>query len=50
MFYTAETGWVSVSFQAPKDAWSRLDLTFCAGGIDPSYIGNGTHYSDVYYY
>ena len=50
MFYTAETGWVSVSFQAPKDTWSRLDLTFCAGGIDPSYIGNGTHYSDVYYY
>ena len=50
MFYTAETGWVSVSFQAPKDEWSRLDLTFCAGGIDPSYIGNGTHYSDVYYY
>ena len=50
MFYTAETGWVTVSFQAPKDEWSRLDLTFCAGGIDPAYIGNGTHYSDVYYY
>ena len=50
MFYTAETGWVTVSFQAPKDSWSRLDLTFCAGGIDPAYIGNGTNYSDVYYY
>ncbi len=50
MFYTAETGWVTVSFQVPKDAWNRLDLTFCAGGIDPSYIGNGTNYSDVYYY
>ncbi|MBE6726188.1 MAG: transglutaminase domain-containing protein [Ruminococcaceae bacterium] len=50
MFYTAETGWVTVTFQVPKDAWNRLDLTFCAGGIDPSYIGNGTNYSDVYYY
>lgn len=50
MFYTAETGWVTVSFQAPKDTWSRLDLTFCAGGVDPAYIGNGTNYSDVYYY
>ncbi len=50
MFYTAETGWVTATFQVPKDAWNRLDLTFCAGGIDPSYIGNGTNYSDVYYY
>lgn len=50
MFYTAETGWVTVSFQVSKDTWNRLDLTFCAGGIDPSYIGNGTNYSDVYYY
>ncbi len=50
MFYTAETGWVTATFQVPKDAWNRMDLTFCAGGIDPSYIGNGTNYSDVYYY
>ena len=50
LFYTTETGWVTVSFQAPKDAWSRLDLTFSAGGADPSFIGNGTNYSDVYYY
>ena len=50
MFYTEETGWITVSFKAPKDTWSRLDLTFSASGADPEFIGDGVNYSDVMYY
>ena len=52
MFYTEETGWVTVNFQIAKGVWNRLDLTFSAGGGDgyAQFIGNGTNYTDVYYY
>ena len=49
MFYTPETGWVTVSFQA-NPGWNRLDLTFSANGADDSFIGNGGNYSDLYFY
>ena len=50
MFYTEETGWVVVTFAVnPKD-WTRIDLTFSANGADSSFIGDGSNYSDVYYY
>ena len=50
MFYTEETGWVSVEFKISEKNWNRLDLTFSANGSDSSYIGNGSNYADVYQY
>ena len=50
MFYTEETGWVTVSYEARGNTWTRLDLTFAAGGADAEFIGDGSNYSDVYFY
>ena len=50
MFYTEESGWVTVSFEARADDWTRMDLTFSANGAEDSFIGDGSNYSDVYYY
>ena len=50
MFYTEQTGWVTVKFEAKGDDWTRMDLTFSAGGAGADFIGNGTNYTDVYYY
>lgn len=49
MFYTEETGWVTVSFEV-EEGWNRLDLTFSANGTDRDFIGDGSNYSDTYYY
>ena len=50
MFYTAETGWVTVGYEVKEGSWNRLDLTFSAGGADIAYIGNGEAYADLYCY
>ena len=50
MFYTQETGWITVDYQVSADNWNRLDTTFSANGTDSTYIGDGSNYSDVYYY
>ena len=50
MFYTEDTGWVSVEFKINENNWNRLDLTFSANGSDSTFIGNGTNYSEVYQY
>jgi len=50
MFYTDETGWVLVGFEAGADTWNRIDLTFAAGGADAQFIGDGSNYSDLYFY
>ena len=50
MFYTEETGWVTVDYEVDEDSWNRLDLTFAANGADSDFIGDGSHYSDVYIY
>ena len=50
MFYTTETGWVTVGFEAGGDRWNRIDLTFSAGGADGQFIGDGSNYTDLYYY
>ena len=50
VFYTKETGWVTVGYQVSKDKWYRLDITFSAGGKDISEIINPKNYSDVYCY
>ena len=50
MFYTTETGWVTVGFEVDEKNWTRMDLTFSANGADSEFIGDGSHYSDVYVY
>lgn len=50
MFYTAETGWVTVGFEARGGDWSRMDTTFAAGGASAEFVGDGTNYSDLYCY
>ena len=50
MFYTPQSGWVTVSFEVRGENWTRMDLTFSANGADATFIGDGSNYSDVYYY
>ena len=50
MFYTEQTGWITVDYQVSEYEWNRLDLTFAANGADGSFIGDGSNYSDVYFY
>jgi len=48
MFYTDETGWVTVEFSVEPGEWNRLDLTFSANGSNSKFIGDGSNYADVY--
>lgn len=50
MFYTEETGWITVEYQVQGGQWNRIDCTFAANGADPETIGDGTSYTDVYVY
>lgn len=50
MFYTRETGWVTVSYEVKADSWNRLDLTFSANGADSTFIGDGGNYIEEHYY
>ena len=50
MFYTEESGWVTVGFEVSGEDWTRIDLTFSAGGAPDEFVGNGSHYTDVYSY
>ncbi len=50
MFYTQENGWTTVEFSVTPGDWSRVDLTFSANGADGKFIGDGSNYTDVYYY
>ena len=50
MFYTEETGWVTAKYEVKGGDWNRLDLTFSSNGTDLNFIGDGSNYSDVYYY
>ena len=47
MFYTPETGWVTVKYEVKGKNWNRLDLTFAANGADGNFIGDGSNYKDV---
>ncbi|MBR2577852.1 MAG: transglutaminase domain-containing protein, partial [Erysipelotrichaceae bacterium] len=47
MFYTEETGWITVKFEVNANDWTRLDLTFSANGEDADFIGNGENYTDM---
>ena len=50
MFYTKEKGWITVSFEVGDDTWNRIDLTCSAGGASDEFIGDGSHYTAVYYF
>lgn len=50
MFYTQESGWVAVRYEVESNSWNRLDPTFAANGSDAEFIGDGTNYTDVYFY
>ena len=50
MFYTEETGWVTVGFKVNSRDWTRIDLTFIANGQNESFTGDGSNYADLYYY
>jgi len=48
MYYTKESGWVTVEFEVNEGEWNRLDLTFSANGTDSQFIGDGSNYMDVF--
>lgn len=50
MFYTKETGWVTVDYEVDKNSWNRIDTTFSSNGTDNEFIGDGSNYTDVYFY
>ena len=50
MFYTKETGWVTMEYEVDSNSWNRLDMTFSSGGAPTEFVGNGGNYTDVYYY
>ena len=50
MFYTEESGWVTVSFEVSAAEWTRMDLTFSAGGAPVEFVGDGSNYLDLYSY
>lgn len=50
MFYTAQSGWVSVGYDVKSGNWYRMDTTFSAGGADGSFVGDGENYVDAKYY
>ncbi len=50
MFYSAEQGWVTVSFEMRANDWNRMDATFAANGADDTFIGDGGNYTDLYCY
>ena len=50
MFYTKQSGWVSVGYDVKAGDWYRMDTTFSAGGGDDSFVGDGANYVDAKYY
>lgn len=49
MIWLADSGWITVSLQAPANQWERIDLTFAAGA-DEAFTGDGTGYTERYTY
>ena len=49
MIWLENSGWITVSFEAPAHSWQRIDTTFAAGaGAD--FTGDGTSYTERYTY
>lgn len=45
MIWLEETGWITVTIEAPANTWERIDLTFAAGASS-QFAGDGTSYTD----
>lgn len=45
MIWLEETGWITVTIEAPANVWERIDLTFAAGA-SADFAGDGTSYTD----
>lgn len=41
--------WITVNFSVQENAWTRVDLTFAAGG-SANFVGDGSSYTDRYVY
>ena len=50
LIYTEETGWIAIEYSVKADEWTRIDLTFSAGGAGSSFVGDGGNYIDQKYY
>lgn len=55
--YVEGSGWIDGYIYFDGNSWNRMDPTFAAGAKDEadyknlvSYISDGSHYSDMYYY
>ena len=46
MIWLEETGWITVKFEVDQRTWTRVDLTFAAGGAGEEFIGDGSNYRD----
>lgn len=50
MFYTEESGWVSVGYDIEAGGWYRMDTTFSAAGKESDFVGDENNYVDAKYY
>ena len=50
MFYTEQSGWVSVGYDVEAGGWYRMDTTFSAAGTGSGFVGDGNNYVDAKYY
>ena len=46
MIWLEETGWITVKIEVDRETWTRVDLTFAAGGADAEFIGDGSNYRE----
>lgn len=42
--------WVAAQISVEANQWTRIDVTFAAGGADSQLIGDGTNYTERYIY
>ena len=46
MIWLEEKGWITVEIEVDRQTWTRVDLTFAAGGADETFIGDGSNYRE----
>lgn len=42
--------WIAAQISVDADQWTRIDVTFAAGGADSQLIGDGSNYTERYIY
>jgi hypothetical protein len=48
--YLENEGWISVEIQVSPNQWQRIDTTFAASGVEPSFLTNNANYVTRYIY